>query len=94
MYQLTGSGTFDLSNLAPILPPFNLGFLITTMRYMACNAPPRLPNSVFTAPGPVLAVAYNGVFLGPDYYTILGTQITLTFTTELGDRVDAFCIVP
>jgi hypothetical protein len=93
MYQLTGSGTFDLSQLAPILPPFNLGFLILTMRYMNCNAPPRVPASVFIAPGPALAVAYNGVPLGSEHYTIEGSQINLTFTTELGDRIDAFCIV-
>jgi hypothetical protein len=94
IYQFTGSGTQDLANAGQVLPPFNLGFVITTMRYMSCNAPPRLPNTVFTAPGaPVLAVAYNGVFLGPDYYTIDGAQINLTFTTELGDRIDAFCIV-
>ena len=94
MYQLSGSGTFDLSQLPPILPPFNLGFLVLTMRYMMCNAPPRVPASVFTAPGPALAVAYNGVLLGSEYYTIEGSQINLTFTTELGDRIDAFCIVP
>ena len=93
MYQFTGSGSFDLSSAQPILPPFNLGFVIATMKYLACNAPPRLPGTIFTAPGPPLAVAYNGVFLGSEYYTIEGSQINLTFATELGDRIDAFCIV-
>jgi hypothetical protein len=92
-FVFTGSGSQDLSNASQILPPFNLGFHVTTMQYLPCNPPPRLPNNVFTAPGPVIAVAYNGVLLGPDYYSILGNQITLTFTTELGDRIDAFCIV-
>lgn len=92
MYSLTGSGSFDLSQVPQILPPFNLGFVITTLAYLACNATPRLPNNTFTAPGPPVAVAYNGVLLGPEYYSISGTQINLTFTTELGDRIDAFCI--
>ncbi len=92
-FQFTGSGLQDLSNASQILPPFNLGFQVTRLEYLPCNSPPRLPNNVFTAPGPPIAVAYNGVLLGAEYYTILNTQITLTFTTELGDRIDAFCII-
>ena len=94
MYTFTGSGTIDLSQAGQILPPYNLGFVLSTMKYLQCNStPPVLPNNTFQAPGPVVAVAYNGLLLGSEFYTITGTQINLTFTTELGDRIDAFCIV-
>lgn len=91
MYQFTGSGTTDLSNAPQILPPFNLGFVITTMKYASC----ALGGAVCTAPGPVIAVAYNGVFLDPAYYTINPSntsQFTLTWTPEPGDQFYAFCL--
>lgn len=92
MYQFTGSGTTDLSQAIQILPPFNLGFFIQTLRYARCTQV-GLGGSVYTAPGPVIAVAYNGVLMGSEFYSISGSQITLVgWSTELGDRIDAFCI--
>lgn len=91
MYQFTGSGTTDLSNASQILPPFNLGFVITTMRYSICTRVLMVCN----APGPVIAVAYNGVFLDPSYYTITAgnpSQFTLSWTPDPGDNFYAFCL--
>jgi hypothetical protein len=90
IYTFTGSGSFDLSQVQPILPPFNLGFLINTIRYLKCTP---AGGPVFTAPGTALAVAYNGVLLGAEYYSLSGSQIILTWTPEIGDRIDALCIV-
>lgn len=92
MYQFTGSGSFDLSQAQQILPPFNLGFAISTLVYARCTQV-GLGGSVYTAPGVPVAIAYNGVLMGSEFYTISGDTITLNgWSTEVGDRIDAFCI--
>lgn len=88
MYTFTGSGTTDLSNAVQNVPPY--GFPLGGLAYMACEAS---GGAVYTAPGPAVAVAYNGVLLDAQYYTISGPLITLTWTPELGDKINAFCIV-
>lgn len=90
-YNLTGSGTQDLSTLTPIVPPF--GFPIGGLRYMQCSGSLVGGNQVFTAPGPVIAPTYNGVLLSSSQYTISGNVITLNFSPELGDRIDALCVM-
>lgn len=97
-YILTGAGgagSGDLSNLIPIVPPW--GFPIGSLDYLPCTG----SGANWTAPGPVLAVAYNGVLMPMNMamptlsYTLDGTGkgITLNFTADLLDRIDAFVIL-
>lgn len=98
-YLLTGPpATIDLSNLIQIVPPY--GFPIGDLAYLPCSG--AVPGTVYVAPGPVIAVAYNGMLMPinqtlPPYlsYTLASDQVTITlnFTTEPLDRVDAFCLV-
>lgn len=88
MYTFTGSGTTDLSQASQIVPPY--GFPIANLAYAACTG--AVPGTVYTAPGNAIAVTYNGILLRKSLYTISGPIITLLFTTEVGDRIDAFCI--
>lgn len=84
-YLLTGSGG-DLSTLVPIVPPY--GFPLPSLKYLPCSG--AVPGTVYTAPGTVIAVTYNGVFLRPsiDYTLAGGTTITLDFSTQTGDDDD------
>ena len=95
-YQFTGSGTIDLSTATQIVTPY--GFITTGLRYVHCTG--AIPGSVYTAPGPVVAVSYNGILMIPDLpppnlsYSVSGNVITLNFSTQAGDRgIDAFCVV-
>lgn len=90
-YTLTGSGSQDLSGLTPIIPPYS--FPIAALKYLGTTGSVIGGNRIFTAPGTVIAATYNGVMLAPDKYTVSGSVITLGFDPELGDRIDAFCIV-
>jgi hypothetical protein len=96
-YQFSGSGSFDLSSLAPIVPPY--GFPIGNLVYEPCTS-----NSAvqWVAPGPVMAVSYNGILLPEglsfpiNSYTLAADNVTinLNFATEPpGDRIDAFCVL-
>lgn len=86
-----GPLTIDLSSAVQIVPPY--GFPIAGLRYLVCSG--AVPGTAYVAPGLVVAVAYNGVFLRPtiDYTVAGGTNITLNFTTETGDTVYALCVV-
>lgn len=95
-YVLTGTGTQDLSNLVQVIPPY--GFPIGDLAYLPCSV--STPGSVYVSPGPVVAVAYNGALMpqaalsGLSY--TLGTDkvtITLNFTADALDRIDALCIL-
>lgn len=94
-YTFTGSGTIDLSSAPQIVPPY--GFPLTVLRYAHCTG--AIPGTVYTAPGPVIAVTYNGILMVPGQapptksYTLSGNVITLNFSTSVGDRgIDAFCL--
>jgi hypothetical protein len=96
LYQFAGTMTIDLSSATPINPPNPPG--IPQLEYLPCTG--AVPGTAYTAPGQVVAVAYNGVFLRANQalpilsYTLSGgTGITLNFTTETGDLIDALCIV-
>lgn len=89
-YSLTGSGSQDLSSLTPMTAPY--GFPISGLRYLQCSGSLIGGNRVFTAAGPVVAPTYNGILLSSDQYSVSGNVITLNFSPELGDRIDAFCI--
>lgn len=95
LYQFAGTETVDLGGANPINPPNPPG--IPQLEYAACSG--AVPGTAYTAPGQVIAVAYNGVLLPPDQslpilsYTLSGeTGITLNFTTETGDEIYALCI--
>jgi hypothetical protein len=97
-YELTGTGSQDLSNLAQIIPPY--GFPLAALTYLPCALGAN--NHSFTAPGLVIAPAYNGVLLPEGQslptlsYTLdsTGTRITLNFDIDPSwERIDAFCVV-
>lgn len=95
-YQFTGSGTFDLSTAQQIIDPY--GFLLDALAYLPCTG--TLPGHTFMAAGQVLAVSYNGVLMpinqaAPIFSYTLGSDgktITLNFTAQTGERIDAFVI--
>lgn len=95
-YQFNGIAgtTVDLSTQPQIVQP--TGFVPGGIKYLPCAG--TVPGTVYTAPGPVLAVSYNGIFLRANQalpilsYTVVGEAITLNFTTQIGDRIDALCI--
>lgn len=97
-YQFTGGpATIDLSNAVQLTAPY--GFPIGDLVYEPCSG--ALPGTVYVASGPVIAPAYNGVLLPAGQslptlsYTLASDQVTITlnFTTETGDRVDALCVI-
>ena len=99
MYQFSGTATIDLSSASPIVPtpPLPGG---TTLTYLPCVG--AVPGAVYTAPGQIVALFYNGVAMPYGQampilsYTAAGNVATLNFTTEAGDpndRIDALCFV-
>jgi len=94
-YQFTGSGTVDLSQAVQLVQP--MGYQPGGIQYLPCTG--SLPGNVFNAPGIVVGVSYNGLLmranLNPPWnsYTLNGQVITLNFQAQLGDRIDAICIV-
>jgi hypothetical protein len=99
LYQFDGTETVDLSSATPINPPSPPS--IPSLQYLPCTG--VVPGTFYTAPGKVIAAAYNGVLMPRGAalptlsYTLSGdTVISLNFTTETGspdDRIDALCIV-
>ena len=95
-------GNYDLSSAAQILPPFNMGFVLNQVKYLPCTGALVGGNQTFVAPGPVVAVTYNGVLLQRGVaspalsYTLASDNVTITlnFSPELGDRIDAICLAP
>lgn len=69
--------------------------LLPRLKVMPCAA---VGNSIFTAPGYVIAVLYNGVFLRANQAkpaqscTVAGNLINLNFSIEAGDKIYALCI--
>lgn len=94
LYQFTGTEDVDLSDAVQVLPPFNLGFFISKMAYGRCTQV-GLGGTTFNAPGRVIALAYNGVLMGSEFWSQStdGTTINLIgWSTDPGDRIDAFYI--
>jgi hypothetical protein len=88
-YQFSGTQTIDLSSAAQIVPN-------STLVYVTCAG--DYPGTVYTAPGPVVAVSYNGTLQRPgiDYSLSNGNkQINLTFSTTdaEGENISAICTV-
>ena len=98
LYQfLNSAGAVNLSTLIPYVGPY--GFYLPLLAYQPCTG--AVPGTVYVAPGPVIAIAYNGELLpaGQAFpilsYTLAPDQVTATlnFNTEALDQVDALCIV-
>jgi hypothetical protein len=95
IYQFTGMATIDLSSAPQITPPQPAG--LAQLVFQACTG--AVPGTNYTAPGQIVAVAYNGVLLEPGLsapelsYTVTGSTIALNFSTQAGDRIYALCIV-
>lgn len=99
LYQFDGTLTIDLSLATPFnpTPPTPPGQ--PQLQYEGCTG--AVPGTHYTAPGQVIFVTYNGVpLLAGQIFPILsytlggdGESITLNFTTEAGDIINALCIV-
>jgi hypothetical protein len=64
--------------------------------YLPCSG--DVPGSLYVAAGAVIAVTWNGIFLprgsGPGKnFTAADKLVTLSFATQVGDRIDALCIL-
>lgn len=64
------------------------------LRYFPCTL---VNGRIFSAPGRVVAVSYNGVLLRNTSpvlgYSASGSIITLGFDIEAGDKIYAFCVL-
>ncbi len=63
--------------------------VLSRMAVWPCVA--TTPGTVYTAPGNVAAAFINGVLLPPSAYTAVGAVITLNYTADPGDVVNALC---
>lgn len=94
-YQFNIAGvTVNLATAPQIVGPY--GFTLSNLHYLPCTG--AVPGTVYTAPGRPIAVSFRGVFMPygqslPTFsYTTSGNVITLNFTTETGDRIDALVV--
>jgi len=67
------------------------------LMYAQCDG--VVPGKIFSAPGRIIAVAYNGLFLPVPLglintltCSVAGEVITLNFNTQVGDRIYALCV--
>lgn len=81
----------NISALCTIVIPSSLAPGASMLRYAVCSG--AIPGTVYTAPGRVVSVYYNGTAQPLSMYSLdtTGTIITLTFTTYAGDTVYALC---
>lgn len=81
----------NISALCTVVIPSSLAPGATLLRYAVCAG--DIPGTVYTAPGKVVAVAYNGNIQATTYYSLdaTGTIITLDFSTGVGDNIYALC---
>lgn len=80
-----------ISALCTIVIPSSLAPGASMLRYVVCTG--AIPGTVYTAPGRVVAVYYNGTAQPTTMYSVDSTEtiITLTFPTVDGDTVYALC---
>lgn len=61
----------------------------SSLKYLPCTGSGKL----YSAPGPVVAVSYNGILLMRGRgFSESGGIINLNFSTEEGDRIYALCV--
>lgn len=95
--NLTFSTTDDegenISALCTVVIPSSLAPGASLLQYAECTgAIPGAAGTVYTAPGKVVAVAYNGALQSSSFYNILtANTFNLTFPTYAGDSVYALC---
>jgi hypothetical protein len=103
-YQFTGTQTIDLSNapqlnpvpLPPVLPPAPTPIPVLDIQYRPCvPVAPQAAGTVYTAPGTVISVFYNGGAQRPgiDWNRVTANQFTLEFATYDTDTVYALCAI-
>jgi hypothetical protein len=96
-YRFTGSGTIDLSNATQITPtPPAPPVPVLAVQYVrAVPTPPQPANTLYTAPGAVIEVCYNGVAQRPGTAWVIftATQFQLLFPTNENDFVGVLCTV-
>lgn len=86
-YRFTGTTTVDLSS-APQITPTN------SLALSPCSG--AVPGTVYTAPGQIILLLYNGIPQRPgvDYTLGAGGNVAnLTFTTQAGDSISALCAI-
>jgi len=93
-YQFLGTQTIDLSNATPYNPPpVPVGPTLPLVYGPCTPTPPQAANTIYTAPGLIVAVAYNGTLQRPEIdYEMVGTSgllFQLFFETYSGDTVYA-----
>lgn len=95
--NLTFSTTDDpgenVSALCTVVIPSSLAPGASLLKYaVATGTIPGAAGTVYTAPGKIVAVAYNGALQSSAYYNILTDDtFDLTFPTYAGDTVYALC---
>lgn len=88
-YRFSGTETVDLSDVPQIAPT-------NALAYSPCSG--AVPGNVYTAPGQIIALFYNGVAQRPgiDWNPQAGSGGTiadLTFTTGGTDTISALCAI-
>jgi len=62
------------------------------LRFAPCTV--IVPRLVFMAPGRVVAIAYNGIWMEPmKLYSQVGGTITMKTPIDQGDQIYALCVV-
>jgi hypothetical protein len=81
----------NISALCTVVIPSSLAPGASLLQYALCTG--DIPGTVYTAPGKVVAVAYNGNIQPTDEYSLDAsrTVITLDFSTAAEDTVYALC---
>jgi hypothetical protein len=96
-YRFTGTETIDLSSATQITPtPPTPPVAVLAVQYVrAIPTPPQPANTLYTAPGAVIEVYYNGEAQRPgiDWIIFTATQFQLLFPTNEGDFVGVLCTV-
>jgi hypothetical protein len=78
-----------ISALCSVVIASSLAPGASMLRYVVCAG--DIPGTVYTAPGKIVAVAYNGDLQPSTEYTLSGNTFTLNFSTEEGDTIYALC---
>lgn len=79
----------NVQALCTVVIPSSLAPGASMLVYAPCTG--AIPGTVYTAPGKVVAVAYDGNLQPESEYSIAGNVITLNFSTQDGDTVYALC---
>lgn len=92
-FETTDDPLENISAFCTIIVPSSLAPGPSMLRYVpVAPTPPQAAGTVYTAPGKIVGVAYNGVMQGSAYVTMISaTTFSLEFDTYAGDTVYALC---